>query len=91
MLAAYRPVAEPDPVGPKVDPLGEVLISELPEGFDGAPGPPVTALDWPVVVPGVLPAGPPGVEPLMPEEPLIPLPEDAPPDIPPTPPPAPPA
>jgi hypothetical protein len=84
-------VVEPDPFGPRVDPLGEVLISELPEGFDGIPGPPVTGLDWPVVAPGGLPVGavlvePPGVDPLIPEEPLIPPLEDAPAAPPPAPP-----
>jgi hypothetical protein len=61
------------------------LISELPEGFDGAAGLPGTGLDWPVVAPGEFPAG------AAPGEPP-PL-GDAPPDMPAPPPaePAPPA
>jgi hypothetical protein len=81
-------VVEPvDPFGPRVDPLGEVLISELPEGLVEVPPGPVVPAPIPVVVPGVLPGAarvePPGVEPLMPDEPLMPPLEDAPLDVPP--------
>jgi hypothetical protein len=76
----YLPVVEPDPFGPSVDPLGEVLISELPEGFMFVPGPPFgRGLDWPVVVPGAFPAG--GTLPT--DEPAEDAPLDTPLDVPP--------
>ena len=75
-LSSYRPLVEPDPFGPRVDPLGEVLISELPDGFMfGLPIAP--GLIWPVVTPDGLPAEgtPPADEPVE-GEPL-----DTPPDV----------
>jgi hypothetical protein len=65
-----------------VDPLGDELISELPEGFAGIFGLPIApGLDWPVVPPVGLPV----------EEPLIPPDGDGLPDTPPAPPAPPPA
>lgn len=80
---AYRRVPVPVPVWSRVDPLGDVLISELPEGFAAPFGLPIApGLAWPVVVPGALPAG--GMVPV--DEPLLMPPvEDAPPALPPAP------
>ena len=49
----------PVPVWSRVDPLGDVLISELPDGLAAAPlGSPIApGRAWPVVAPGGLPAG----------------------------------
>jgi hypothetical protein len=59
-----------------VEPLGDVLISELPEGFADAFGLLIApGLAWPVVVPGAFPAGamPPADEPAaVPEAPALP-------------------
>jgi hypothetical protein len=78
-------LVDPDPAGPRVDPLGEELISELPEGLVEVPPGPVVVVPAPpipVVAPGAL--APPGARPV--EEPLMPPLEDAPPDVPPAPP-----
>ena len=84
-LSSYRPLGEPDPFGPRVDPLGEVLISELPDGFPGMFGLPIApGLIWPVVTPDGLPAeGTPAADEPVEGEPL-----DTPPDVPPALPPA---
>src|ERR1700761_7288880 len=58
--ADYRLMVDPDPVGPMVDPLGELLISELPDGFAVAPAVPAVPAAAPPPIPvvvGVLPAG----------------------------------
>jgi hypothetical protein len=48
----------PVPGWSRVDPLGEVLISEFPEGLVAAFGLPIApGFAWPVVVPGGLPDG----------------------------------
>jgi hypothetical protein len=83
-------VVEPVPFGPSVDPLGEVFISELPEGFVLVPGPPgVMPVPVPVLWPVVVPGEPPGEEVPIDDEPVPPL--DVPPDMPPAPPAPPPA
>jgi hypothetical protein len=41
VLLGYRRVPVPVPVWSRVDPLGDVLISELPEGFEAPFGLPI--------------------------------------------------
>jgi hypothetical protein len=78
-------VVEPDPAGPRVDPLGEELIRELPEGLvEVPPGPVVVVPAPPIPVVALGALAPPAL--LPDEEPLIPPAEEAPPALPPAPP-----